>query len=79
MVARPCEVLNIRFEFKENRYYFGDFCPFHFIDKVRREDKEKSEKKAHEFLEEVAGNKLLPKEAKDAFGEDFNINDEIPF
>jgi twinkle protein len=75
LVARPCEIDSIRFEFKENRYYFGDYCPFHLIDKQRKESKEK----VISLLQEVSPFQLAEKTATDAFGEPYKEMDELPF
>jgi len=40
LVARPCDIDKITFEFKENRYYFNGVCGFSKIDKDRDKKKE---------------------------------------
>jgi len=35
LVARPCDVEGIKFNFKENRYYFNDICALKQIDRKR--------------------------------------------
>jgi len=71
LVARPCEVDRITFEFKENRYYFNGVCGFSPIDRDRKKTSPEPEL-----------SKELPRiELVDAFGEPY-IDDEdenIPF
>lgn len=70
LVARPCEVLNIDFDFKANRYTFDGFTPFKDIDKKR--DVKPLEQKDYN---------IIPATIDEAFDNNENINkdDEIPF
>jgi len=73
LVARPCEVDNISFEFKANRYLFGEFTPFSRIDKERGIVK-------NEYKEPTEESKPIPVATlSEAFGDNTNENDEIPF
>lgn len=76
LVARPCEIDNITFEFKENRYYFGGVCGFNEIDKDRNKLKQ-----PNELIKELSPFELLPKTTLlDAFGEPYNETEtDLPF
>lgn len=66
LVARPCEIDNIHFDFKSNRYLINGVSPLSKIDEYR--------------LGKQAEPKELPKVTPtDAFGEQYNTNDEIQF
>jgi twinkle protein len=67
LVARPCDVSGITFNFKENRYYFNDICAFSKIDSHRINGaiiKEKSE------IEAIAYNQVQNV---------FDMNANLPF
>jgi twinkle protein len=73
LVARPCEVDNITFEFKANRYLFGEFTPFNRIDKERGIVK-------NEYKEPTEESKPIPVATlSEAFGDNIKEDDEIPF
>lgn len=72
LVARPCEVDCIDFEFKQNRYMFNGVSPLSKIDEHR-----KAPKTQQEFLQEVAPLPLVSVE--DAFGNNYKEHDELPF
>lgn len=66
LVARPCEIDNIHFDFKSNRYLINGVSPLSKIDECR--------------LGKQTEPKELPKVTPtDAFGEEYNTNDEIQF
>lgn len=65
LVARPCEVDNISFDFKSNRYLFNGKTIFSKIDKERGIHHEKSV--------------IKPATQIDAFGDAYDDKDEIPF
>jgi twinkle protein len=67
LVARPCDVGNITFEFKENRYYFDGVCAFSKIDRVR---------KGKELLEQP---QIVLGTITDAFGEIYETDSDVPF
>jgi twinkle protein len=72
LVARPCDVSNITFEFKENRYYFNGICALKLIDRKRNAKQEQQQ-----FLQELVPFPIL--EPKDAFGEAYDNDLEVPF
>lgn len=61
LVARPCDIDKITFEFKENRYYFDGVCGLGKIDKDRNKQKEPIIETPFEMIEE----KHLVKNFKD--------------
>jgi len=69
LVARPCEIDNIVFEFKENRYYFNGVCGFSIVDRLR----------TGKQLDEQTENELPKVSLVDAFGNDYNNDNEVPF
>lgn len=71
LVARPCDVADITFEFKENRYYFNGICGLKLIDRKRKSDKEV------EFIQELSPFPIIT--PTDAFGEPYNDETEVPF
>jgi len=73
LVARPCEVDSINFDFKANRYLFGEFTPFSRIDKERGIVK-------NEYKEPTEEIKPIPVATlNEAFGDNTKEDDEIPF
>lgn len=71
LVARPCEVLNIDFDFKANRYTFDGFTPFKDIDK-KREIKPLEQKEYN----------IIPSTIEEAFDNNENTNEDdtdVPF
>jgi twinkle protein len=72
LVARPCDVANITFEFKENRYYFNGVCGLSFIDKKR-----KGKQDQKEFLAELIPFPTI--DPVDAFGEPYDDDSDVPF
>lgn len=69
LVARPCDVGGITFEFKENRYYYNGVCGFSKIDRHRNN--------IQEVKDEVVPMPLAT--LTDAFGYIYNDKDEVPF
>lgn len=69
LVARPCDVGGITFEFKENRYYYNGVCGFSKIDRHRNN--------IQEVKDEVTAIPLAT--LTDAFGYIYNDKDEVPF
>jgi twinkle protein len=67
LVARPCDVGNITFEFKENRYYFDGVCAFSKIDRAR---------KGKELPEQP---EIVLATITDAFGEIYETDSDVPF
>lgn len=77
LVARPCEVDCIEFDFKTNRYLFNGASPFTKIDQHRKGLTISIEKQQDELLQEVSPFPMI--DPKDAFGNDYSANDELPF
>lgn len=77
LVARPCEVDCIDFDFKSNRYLFHGISPLTKIDEHRKGNNRADAKKEQEFVQEVTPFPVIS--PNDAFGNDYNDNDELPF
>jgi len=61
LVARPCDVGGIEFDFKQNRYYYNGVCAFSKIDRDRKKIKEAIIETPFEMIDE----KHLVKDFKD--------------
>lgn len=76
LVARPCDIDGITFEFKENRYYFNGICGLKLIDRKRQ-----GESKPIEL--ETAPFPMIPlSEVKSVFEMENDLpfdNNEVPF
>lgn len=70
LVARPCDIDNITFEFKENRYYFNGYCGMSIVDRKRLN--------IHEEESEIK-NELPKPTLLDAFCNSFDDNSDVPF
>lgn len=70
LVARPCDVSNITFEYKENRYYFNGICGLGLIDKNRKGIRIKN-------IEEPKTTTATPEEAFDVYVSDDEL--DVPF
>lgn len=69
LVARPCEIDSIKFDFIKNRYLFSGKTVFDIIDSQRGIENKKEEPK-----------EIKPKSLYDAFGEPYDYdNEEIAF
>ena len=79
LVARPCDVSGITFEYKENRYYFNGVCGFSKIDKKRNNLIEQEK----EFIKEVAPFPMIGLDEVKTVFDDINFDkdedNEIPF